>query len=115
MHEDRASIDLRSVLATNAGQGAIWTLAGEELNVNLVVWGDGRGVDEHINSEVEVLLLGIEGEGTVTIDGEQTVLRGGQLMIIPKGSRRAIRATSERFAYLSCHRRRGGLMPTPRT
>jgi hypothetical protein len=33
---------------------------------------------------------------------------------VPKGSRRGIRAASDRFAYLTCHGRRAGLWPTPR-
>ena len=35
-------------------------------------------------------------------------------MIIPKGARRGTRVMGERFAYLTCHRRRAGLMPTDR-
>jgi hypothetical protein len=66
---------------------------------------------EHVNSEVDVVLVGIAGDGLVEVDGMAHLLRSGQAVIIPKGVRRAIRSTSGRFAYLTCHRRRTGLWP----
>ena len=88
--------------------GVVWTLeASEDLNANLVRFGPGRGVGEHANDEVDVLLLGVSGSGTVVVDGEEHVLRSGRLVFVPKGSRRSVRDASEGFAYLTVHRRRG--------
>jgi quercetin dioxygenase-like cupin family protein len=69
-------------------------------------------VDEHLNDELDVLLVGIAGAGVVTIDGQPHPLAAGQAVMVPKGARRSIRAYAERFAYLTCHRRRAGLWPT---
>ena len=55
---------------------------------------------------------GVEGTGVVTVNGEAHEVRPGVLLLIPKGCERAIESTSERFSYLSAHRRRRGLMPT---
>jgi len=102
-------VDLEEV-ATSAGEraGVVWTLeASEDLNANLVRFGPGRGVGEHANDEVDVLVLGISGSGTVVVDGEEHALESGRLVFVPKGSRRCIQSASENFAYLTVHRRRG--------
>jgi quercetin dioxygenase-like cupin family protein len=102
-------VDLGEV-ASSAGDraGVVWTLeTGEDLNANLVRFGPGRGVGEHINDEVDVLVLGVSGSGIVIVDGEEHALESGRLVFVPKGSRRCIRSASEGFAYLTVHRRRG--------
>ena len=71
-----------------------WAYQSADLNVNLLVWGADEGVVEHVNSEVDVLLVGIAGDGLVEVDGMAHPLRSGQAIIIPKGVRRAIRACS---------------------
>lgn len=109
---ERDVIDLPT-LAREAGvTGAVWTRESDDLNVNLLVFPAGDGVQEHVNSEVDVLLVGIAGDGLVTVDGLPRVLRAGQAIVIPKGVRRGTRAVSDPFAYLTCHRRRAGLWPS---
>jgi quercetin dioxygenase-like cupin family protein len=103
-------VDLTARADAAAGKGVAWSQASEDLNVNLVVF-EGDGVDEHVNAEVDVLVLGIAGEGMVTIDGQNHALEAGRAVVIPKGARRAIRSTTGRFAYVTCHRRRPGLWP----
>lgn len=108
-------IDL-AALANEAGAnetaGAVWSLVSADLNLNLLHFEDGDGVAAHTNNEVDVIGLVIAGEGTLDLDGRQEHLRPGQLFFIPRGVQRAITARSSDFAYLSCHRRRAGLMPT---
>jgi quercetin dioxygenase-like cupin family protein len=105
--------DLVPIALSQRAYGPAWTLESDDLNVNLLVFDAGDGVDEHVNDEVDVLLVGIMGEGVVTIDGRSHSLHDGQAVLIPKGARRAIHALDGRFAYLTCHRRRPGLWPTP--
>jgi quercetin dioxygenase-like cupin family protein len=98
-------------LDTAVGPGAVWTHTSEDLNVNLLAFDAGQGVPVHVNDERDVLIMVVSGEGVVEIDGVVLPIRAGQVCIIPKGVARAIRGTGGRFAYLSCHRRRGGLWP----
>ena len=100
------------VLAATATHRIAWSNRGDDLNVNLVVLTEGEAIDEHVNGEVDVLLIGVRGQGAVTVDEEQHALEAGHLLLIPKGYRRSIAATGETFAYLTCHRRRAGLWPT---
>ena len=98
--------------AVNAGDraGVIWALdKSSDLNANLVRFGAGQGVEEHVNDEVEVIVLGVSGSGIVAVDREEHSLSAGILVFIPKGARRSTVSASEDFAYLTVHRRRGPL------
>lgn len=105
-------VDLREIAGSEHAGGLSWASRGEDLNLNLLVFDAGDGVMEHVNHEVEVLIVGVAGEGVVTVDDRELPLRSGQLVLVPKGARRGTRATGDRFSYLTCHRRRGGLIPT---
>jgi mannose-6-phosphate isomerase-like protein (cupin superfamily) len=109
--ETAGVVDFVAVARKAAAQGAIWTRQSEDLNVNLLVFGAGEGVAEHVNTEVDVLLVGIAGAGTVAVDGKREMIRAGQSLVIPKGATCGTQSMSDRFAYLTCHRRRGGLWP----
>jgi quercetin dioxygenase-like cupin family protein len=107
-------VDLAGLARAANAPGAVWTHQSEDLNANLVVFRAGEGVDAHVNAEVDVLLLGIAGAGVIEVDGVSHDLHPGQALIIPKGARRGARARRDRFAYLTCHRRRAGLWPRRR-
>jgi quercetin dioxygenase-like cupin family protein len=104
-------VDLPALVRSATAPGAIWTRQSQDLNVNLLVFASGQGVEEHVNAEVDVLLIGIEGTGAVTIDGTRQILSAGHVIVIPKGTNRSIQSVSDPFAYLTSHRRRGGLWP----
>jgi quercetin dioxygenase-like cupin family protein len=108
---ERATVDLAALTRAASTPGATWTHESEDLDVNLLVFASDEGVAEHVNAEVDVLLVGITGAGAVTIDGTRQILSAGHAIVIPKGANRGIQGMSDRFAYLSCHRRRGGLRP----
>ncbi|MGD9891273.1 MAG: cupin domain-containing protein [Dehalococcoidia bacterium] len=99
------------VLARVPGPGPVWTRSSADLNVNLLSFDRGQGVPAHVNDEVDVLLVVVAGEGAIEIDGVVHSVRAGQVCLIPKGAERAIHSAGGPFAYLTCHRRRGGLMP----
>lgn len=95
--------------------GAIWSLTNsEDLNVNLVRFANGDGVEAHTNTEVDVVGVAIAGEGIVIIDGASAPVRAGQLFLLPKGAERSIHAGPGEFLYVTCHRRRQGMMPVKR-
>ena len=110
--EAGSAVDLAAIAGSAGGRGPAWTQRSDDLDMNLLVFGLGEGVDEHLNAELDVLVVGIAGAGVVTIDGTPHPLAAGQAVLVPKGARRSIRSYADRFAYLSCHRRRAGLWPT---
>jgi uncharacterized protein (DUF2249 family)/quercetin dioxygenase-like cupin family protein len=92
--------------------GPQWSHESHDLDVTLLSWESGRAIAPHVNNEVDVIWLGIDGEGIVTIDGVARTLQPGVLLLIPKGCERSAQASSPRFSYLSLHQRRRGLLPT---
>lgn len=114
LFEGAQGADLAATAATTAVRGPAWRLTDADLNANLLVFDTGQGIDAHVNHSVDVLIVGISGNGSVTIDDAVYPLAAGKTVLIPKGSNRAILAASDRFAYLTVHRARGGLLPTIR-
>ena len=103
-------LDLLGTSATDTGTGVIWALGGsDDLNANLVRFAAGGGVEEHVNEEVDVLFVGVAGSGFVRVDGEEHALSAGRLVFASRGAGRSIGASSDGFAYLTVHRRRGPL------
>lgn len=101
-----------AVKAAEAGMaGPLWTLSSADLNANVLRFAAGDGVPEHVNSEVDVVMLVVSGAAVVTLDGQDLPVHGGQLVVLPKGARRAIRAEGGEVVYVTVHRRRTGLMP----
>ena len=99
-------------IATQVGDsaGTIWTLReSEDLNANLVRFSIGSGVEEHLNDEVDVLIMGVSGEGEVVVEGKEHALTKGVLVFVPKGARRSTLGASDHFTYLSIHYRRRGV------
>jgi len=111
-NDERATVDLAAITQAASAPGAAWTHESEDLHVNLLVFASGEGVAEHVNDEVDVLVVSIAGTGAVTVDGTRHILSTGQALVIPKSARRSTTGMSAPFAYLTCHRRRAGLRPS---
>jgi len=96
-------------LTAGDGRAVLWGVATEDLNVNLVAWPAGEGVDEHRNAERDVLVIVVAGSATVTVDGRAQAVGDGECLVIPKGATRVIRAGDGGVRYMTVHRRREGL------
>src|SRR5579885_3189922 len=100
-HHGAHIADLPALAAAEHGaNGAVWSLTSSDLNVNLVRWESG-GVAEHTNAEVDVLIVGICGEGILTVDGVEHRLSHGVACLVPRGARRSIGCVAAPFAYLT--------------
>ena len=95
-------------------RGPVWGAESEDLNATMLVWPGGDGPPEHVNDARDVLYVVLEGEATLTLDGEPRVLRAGDAHIVDKGMRRGLVAGAEGVCYLTAHIRRGGLQISPR-
>lgn len=102
--------DMAALVRDAAHSGVQWSHESEDLDLTLLSWsGAQKGIDPHRNDEVDVVWIGVEGEGVVRVDGVAHDVRPGVALLIPKGSERSVERSSERFGYLSLHRRRRGL------
>ena len=101
-------VDLDS--AGSGSGGAVWSLPhGGDLDANLIRLDAGAVIGEHVNREVDVLLIVRSGTGELTLDGSGQRLAADSLALIPRGASRAVAAGPEGITYLSVHRRRGPL------
>ncbi len=100
-------------LGAGTGSGPLWGMAGEDLNATLLAWKAGHEIAEHVNAELDVLLVVVAGAVTVTIDDVPHELLAPAALLIEHGARRAIRAGADGTRYLSVHRRRGPLQIAP--
>jgi len=90
-------------------RGPIWGAASSDLNATMLEWPAGEGPAEHLNDELDVLYVVVDGSVTLTVDSESRELHVGDATIIDKGKRRALVAGPNGARYLTAHRRRGGL------
>jgi uncharacterized protein (DUF2249 family)/quercetin dioxygenase-like cupin family protein len=104
-------VDLLQAIGS-AHSGPQWAHESEDLDVTLLSWEAGKRIEAHVNNEVDVIWVGVAGEGFATVNGTRHTLRPGVALLIPKGCERAVESTAPQFSYLSVHRRRRGLVPT---
>lgn len=105
-------VDLLETCRAASASGPQWGHESDDLDMTLLSWERGRQVEPHVNDEVDVLWIGVAGEGVATVNGNTYQLRPGVTLLIPKGCERAVESHSEQLCYLSVHRRRPGLRPT---
>lgn len=99
---------LNQVLQNLQGQGVNWTLENsDELNINLVHLNPNEELGSHINSQVEVAVLVLQGQGLVTIESQSHELKPLSLILIPKETTRIIQASETGLDYLAIHKRKG--------
>ena len=103
--ERNAVVDLLG----RCGVGPLWGMASGDLNATLLAWPPDHEVAEHTNSELDVLLVVLKGDGVAKVDGQEHALLCGSALLVEKGSSRMIRAGADGLRYLSIHKRRGPL------
>ena len=101
-------------LLSGTGTGPLWGMASRDLNATLLAWPPGHEMAEYANTEVDVLLIVLGGDGEVVVDQRKHVLAPGHVLLVDKGSSRTIRAGADGLRYLSVHKRRGPLTVAPR-
>lgn len=111
-HDASGPVDLAALARHRHGPIPLWAEQSTDLHVNLMRLDPGAGIAEHVNTELDVLLVGVTGEGRVDLAGVRYTLAPGSAILLPKNMRRAIESGDQPFSYLSCHRRRALLWPT---
>jgi quercetin dioxygenase-like cupin family protein len=99
-------VDAEALAAAAIDRGAQWSLTGDrELEANVVHVPANDAIAEHV-SGVDVVIVGVAGDGTVTISTQAWGLRAGMLIFVPRGAPRSVRAGGSGLTYLTVHRRR---------
>ncbi|WP_329464008.1 hypothetical protein [Streptomyces sp. NBC_01431] len=104
--------------AADEGQsGALWRLTQEsrQLDANLVRLPADASVPGHVEAELDVLLVVVDGAGHLDDGVSLQELEPGVVAWLPKAAPRGLRAGPRGLAYLTVHRRRPGLTIGGRT
>jgi quercetin dioxygenase-like cupin family protein len=104
-------INLFELEADPMRYGPVFSLQSPDLSCNYLHFDQGEGVPLHINAEVDVVGVVLDGEGFLQVDGEQHLVTEGDFFYIPKGAARKLRSSGGSFTYLSFHARRPCLTP----
>lgn len=104
-------VNIQTVLESTDKNGPIWSVSSTQLNANLLRLSTGEGIPLHVNTEVDVVFVIFEGRGQLTVNDEVHELAQGKIFFVPQGTARMLRCTGGPLVYLTCHRRRAGLMP----
>lgn len=92
-------------LAAGAPPGSAWEATLPDLRARLVVVAPGESLPGHVNREADVVLVGVSGQGTVSVDDLPHPLAPGHLVILPRGAHRVVSAGGPGLAFLAVHRR----------
>lgn len=107
--DDRHRVEGVVGLLAGSGTGPLWSMASADLNATLLSWPTDHEVAEHVNAELDVLVIVLSGGGVVIVDGRPHALSAGSAILVARGTRRRIVAGPAGLRYLSVHRRRGPL------
>jgi quercetin dioxygenase-like cupin family protein/hemerythrin len=101
-----ATVDLNYFIAAASHTGPVWSEECEDLDITLLRWAEREAIAEHINNEVDVIVVCLQGSGEVSVGETTHHLSSGMMVLIPKGQRRSFLAGSQGFAHLNIHKRR---------
>jgi quercetin dioxygenase-like cupin family protein len=105
---------LAGEVGAGRGSGALWRLtASDDLQANLVRLEPDHEIGAHRNTEVDVVLVVLEGGGELEVERRLHPLQPMTIAHLPKGTARSIRAGDSALVYLTIHRRRAGLTIGP--
>ncbi len=97
--------------ATDATVGAVWhlDLDQRQLDANIIHLPPGDEIAPHDGTDLDVLVLVLDGTGVARTDDTQVTLEPGTLLWLPRWSRRSITAGSNGLSYFTVHPRRTAL------
>lgn len=91
--------------------GAIWRLepAARGLDANVIALPAGDEIQRHVGPVLDVLVVVLEGSGTLETAGDAIELRPGAMVWLPPRSERRFVAGADGLRYFSVHQRKPGL------
>jgi mannose-6-phosphate isomerase-like protein (cupin superfamily) len=86
--------------------GVVWSLPhGGGLDANIVRLVAHDSIGEHVNDDLDVLLVVWSGSGEVVVDERRVPLEPGVITCVERGRRRSVHAGGDGLMYLSTHPR----------
>ncbi|MDX2377859.1 cupin domain-containing protein [Microbacterium sp. LRZ72] len=96
--------------------GSVWQLtpAQRDLDSNVIVLPPGDEIRRHVGPDLDVLVLVLDGSGTLETEGDTLALQPGAIVWLPRRSQRRFIAGDGGLRYFSVHQRKPGLGITKR-
>ncbi len=116
-----AAADTETPTAHAAASGSVWQLRPRrrDLDANVIALAPRDEIRDHVGPGLDVLIHVLAGSGTLTTELTEIRLEPGQIVWLPRRSRRRILAGDHGLRYFSVHQRKQGLSisssPPPRT
>jgi quercetin dioxygenase-like cupin family protein len=82
--------------------------ATADLNATVVRLAPAQSIGAHVNDARDILVVVLNGGGTLTCDGVEHPLGPSTVVIVPMGAERSIAAGPHGIEYVSAHRVRPG-------
>ncbi|UJH69375.1 DUF2249 domain-containing protein [Ornithinimicrobium sp. INDO-MA30-4] len=104
--------DLTGAAATPDMTGAAWKLQVRErdLDSNIIALPPQGRIDAHTGPDLDVLIYVLVGQGRLTTELGDVELSPGDLVFLPRRSRREFTAGGDGLRYLTVHQRKQGLV-----
>ncbi|MBI5879563.1 MAG: cupin domain-containing protein [Chloroflexi bacterium] len=85
---------LKDLIQTQSGSVVSRTLVKKPTGtVTAFAFAEGEGLSEH-TAPFEALVIGVEGEAEVRIDGQPHTVRAGDLLVLPANHPHAVKAAA---------------------
>lgn len=114
----RVVLDVTELSDTAEDSGSVWQLPTQrrDLDANVIALVPGGEIREHTGPSLDVLIHVLAGAGILETETGTIDLSPGQLVWLPRKSRRRFLADAEAgLQYFSVHQRKQGLSITART
>lgn len=97
--------------AATGAPGSVWKLDPAErgLDANVIALPAGDEIQTHVGPALDVLIVVLEGSGTLETEADAVALAPGGIVWLPAHSRRRFVAGAEGLRYFSVHARKPGL------
>jgi quercetin dioxygenase-like cupin family protein len=111
----RTLVNTADLSADDASTGAIWKLTAQnrDLDANIIALPPNGGIEAHAGPDLDVMIHVLAGSGRLTTESSVLDLAPGDLVWLPRQSRRQFRAGDAGLRYLTVHRRREALVLRP--
>ena len=114
----RVVLDVAELTETVEDSGSVWQLPTQhrDLDANVIALSPGGEIREHTGPSLDVLIHVLAGAGTLETETGTIDLSPGQIVWLPRRSRRRFLADAEAgLQYFSVHQRKQGLSITARS
>lgn len=108
----RVVLDVAEVAGAESESGSVWQLPTKQrdLDANVIALAPGGEIREHTGPNLDVLIHVLDGAGALEIETGTIALSPGQIVWLPRLSRRRFIADTEAgLKYFSVHQRKQGL------